>query len=131
MVIVKTGQGYGGTDRYCDLRVDDHPQPIAELRRLFGLWRVRLLTMESYRLMGEKNFARAIVLGEEAVALDPSGESHYNLACALAQAGRTDEALHRLKEAVARNPKLLKHAAEDSDLEALRATAGYKKLIGQ
>jgi hypothetical protein len=70
------------------------------------------------------------VSGEEAVALDPSGESHYNLACALARAGRSDEA-RRLEEAVRRNPKLLKHAAQDSDLEALRGTAGYKKLVGQ
>jgi uncharacterized Ntn-hydrolase superfamily protein len=130
MLIVKTGQGYGGTDRYCDLRVDDHAQPIAELRRLFGIWRVRALSMEGYRLLAEKDFGRAIAIGEEAVALDPSGMSHYNLACYLARAGRIEEALRRLEEAVGRDPKLLKHAAEDSDLQALRDTPGYKRLIG-
>jgi uncharacterized Ntn-hydrolase superfamily protein len=30
-----------GVDRICDLRVDDHPEPIAELRRLLSLWRQR------------------------------------------------------------------------------------------
>jgi uncharacterized Ntn-hydrolase superfamily protein len=30
-----------GVDRICDLRVDDHPEPIAELRRLLALWRRR------------------------------------------------------------------------------------------
>jgi uncharacterized Ntn-hydrolase superfamily protein len=30
-----------GIDRTCDLRVDDHPEPIAELRRLLGIWRQR------------------------------------------------------------------------------------------
>jgi uncharacterized Ntn-hydrolase superfamily protein len=30
-----------GVDRICDLRVDDHPEPIAELRRLLTLWRRR------------------------------------------------------------------------------------------
>jgi uncharacterized Ntn-hydrolase superfamily protein len=30
-----------GIDRVCDLRVDDHPEPIAELRRLLTLWRQR------------------------------------------------------------------------------------------
>ena len=30
-----------GIDRICDLRVDDHPEPINELRRLLGLWRHR------------------------------------------------------------------------------------------
>ena len=27
-----------GIDRICDLRVEDHPEPIAELRRLVGIW---------------------------------------------------------------------------------------------
>jgi uncharacterized Ntn-hydrolase superfamily protein len=30
-----------GIDRICDLRVDDHPEPIVELRRLVTLWRQR------------------------------------------------------------------------------------------
>jgi uncharacterized Ntn-hydrolase superfamily protein len=30
-----------GVDRICDLRVDDHPAPIVELRRLLTLWRER------------------------------------------------------------------------------------------
>ena len=30
-----------GIDRTCDLRVDDHPEPIIELRRLLNLWRER------------------------------------------------------------------------------------------
>jgi uncharacterized Ntn-hydrolase superfamily protein len=30
-----------GVDRICDLRVDDHPEPIVELRRLVTLWRQR------------------------------------------------------------------------------------------
>lgn len=30
-----------GVDRICDLRVDDHPEPIVELRRLLTLWSER------------------------------------------------------------------------------------------
>ncbi len=38
LLVVKEAGGYGGfNDRYIDLRVDDHPEPIAELRRLLGL----------------------------------------------------------------------------------------------
>jgi uncharacterized Ntn-hydrolase superfamily protein len=29
-----------GIDRVCELRVEDHPQPIAELRRLLGIHQV-------------------------------------------------------------------------------------------
>lgn len=38
LLIVRAGWGYGGqSDRYRDLRVDDHATPIAELRRIYEL----------------------------------------------------------------------------------------------
>lgn len=38
LLVVKEAGGYGGfNDRYIDLRVDDHPEPISELIRIFGL----------------------------------------------------------------------------------------------
>ena len=38
MLVVRDQGGYGGyNDRYLDLRVDDHPSPIQELRRLMDL----------------------------------------------------------------------------------------------
>jgi len=38
VLVVREGGGYGGNnDRYLDLRVDDHPTPIRELRRLLTL----------------------------------------------------------------------------------------------
>jgi len=38
LLIVRDGWGYSGyNDRYRDLRVDDHPEPIKELRRVYGL----------------------------------------------------------------------------------------------
>jgi uncharacterized Ntn-hydrolase superfamily protein len=39
LLIVREGGGYGGrNDRAIDLRVDDHPSPIVELRRIYGLY---------------------------------------------------------------------------------------------
>jgi len=41
LLVVKPGGGYGGSnDRYLDLRVDDHLQPVDELERLTRLWRL-------------------------------------------------------------------------------------------
>lgn len=43
LLVVRTGGGYGGrNDRFIDLRVDDHVEPIAELRRLLDLHRLYL-----------------------------------------------------------------------------------------
>lgn len=38
--VVRRGGGYGGADVLVDLRVDDHPEPVVELERLFGLHRL-------------------------------------------------------------------------------------------
>ena len=41
LLVVRAGGGYGGfNDRYLDLRVDDHPTPIDELKRLLDLHRL-------------------------------------------------------------------------------------------
>ena len=41
LLVVRDGAGYGGADdRWLDLRVDDHPDPIPELRRVLGVWRL-------------------------------------------------------------------------------------------
>ncbi|HLY09957.1 MAG TPA: DUF1028 domain-containing protein, partial [Planctomycetota bacterium] len=40
LLLVRDGWGYGGfNDRYRDLRVDDHPEPIKELKRVYDLHR--------------------------------------------------------------------------------------------
>ena len=39
LLVVRDGGGYEGrNDRYIDLRVDDHADPINELARIFGVW---------------------------------------------------------------------------------------------
>lgn len=39
LLVVRENGGYGGfNDRYCDLRVDNHPDPITELHRLLDLF---------------------------------------------------------------------------------------------
>ena len=64
LIVVREGGGYGGfNDRFIDLRVEDHPNPIAELRRLYGLWNDTFLPearMESIaRFNRNKQFSAA------------------------------------------------------------------------
>ena len=46
LVVRKEGGYESGTDRYVDVRVDDHPNPIVELERIFALYDMTLLTRE-------------------------------------------------------------------------------------
>jgi len=47
LLVVRRRGGYGGfNDRWVDIRVDDHPQPIEELIRIFNVYDVTLLNRE-------------------------------------------------------------------------------------
>ena len=129
ILIVKEKSGYGGfDDRYCDLRVDDHVAPIAELRRIFDMWKIQALVLEGYRKVEAGEFDAAIRIGEEAIGVDDGGESHYHLACYLSRAGKGPEALRRLAEAVKRDRALGPRAATDPDFEPLRGEAEFQRL---
>ena len=69
MYVVKPEGGYdGGNDRWIDVRVDDHEQPIQELERVFKLYDVTLLAREEpddvRELHGETAEAVADTLAE-------------------------------------------------------------------
>lgn len=47
ILVVREGGGYeDGSDRYVDVRVDDHPSPIEELERIFKIYDMTLLSRE-------------------------------------------------------------------------------------
>lgn len=123
-VIVERAGGipetHEGIDRICDLRVEDHAEPIVELRRLLGLW-------------GEADAQRsahaAYLRGDPAAAADtlvPFAENAhdawviYNLACYESLAGRHDAAVGHVRAAMAREPRVRELAATDADLDPIR-----------
>ena len=64
LLVVKEGAGYGGfNDRYVDLRVDDHPEPIHELIRLHKLYQLYFYKTDPERLMAIEG-ERARQIGE-------------------------------------------------------------------
>ena len=50
IIVTRKCGGYGGcvegVDKYVDLRVDDHPDPVSELERLFRIWELTILERE-------------------------------------------------------------------------------------
>ncbi|MHA1685666.1 MAG: DUF1028 domain-containing protein [Candidatus Heimdallarchaeaceae archaeon] len=78
ILIVKEKGAYdGGTDRYIDVRVDDHPEPIKELRRVFELYNLSLLKRDDpddkVKLEGE--VAKAV---QEVLKLDGFYDGEIN-----------------------------------------------------
>jgi tetratricopeptide (TPR) repeat protein len=132
LLIVRAGGGYGGfNDRYCDLRVDDAVDPFREIRRLYNLWKPNALILEGYTACEAGDFERAFKIGSEAVRIDSSsGESQYHLACYYSKAGRSEDALKWLAEAVRLDPRLGPRASTDSDFTPLRDDARFMTLTG-
>jgi uncharacterized Ntn-hydrolase superfamily protein len=110
-----------GIDRVVDLRVDDHPEPIRELRRLHDVHRRwdALRRATAHHRPGGYELGAAIlqealdVLGEDATVL-------YDLACFEALAGRVERAAAHLQRALGLDPGLAASAERDPDLAAVR-----------
>ncbi len=131
LLVVKKGGGYAGfNDRYIDLRVDDHPEPIKELGRLLKIQHAMSKLSEASALYREKKHAEAVEAAREAVAYKPDyGDAHYDLACYLSLAGDVENSLKSLRTALKLSPGLLSLAERDTDLNNVRSDPGYKQTI--
>ncbi|WP_456447905.1 DUF1028 domain-containing protein [Oceanithermus sp.] len=55
LLVMGEGKGYGGfNDRWIDLRVDDHPDPVPELERLLGIHRLLFNPARNARPLSEE-----------------------------------------------------------------------------
>ncbi|CAA9506043.1 MAG: FIG01043888: hypothetical protein [uncultured Solirubrobacteraceae bacterium] len=71
LVVPAAGEAW---ESLVDLRVDDHTQPLDELRRLMGLDRAYTLALAADELLGAGDFAAAVPLYERASALAPESD---------------------------------------------------------
>ena len=110
-----------GIDRICDLRVEDHPAPIAELRRLIGIWgdwdvqRRANVHFERGDPAAAADILRAATAGKDEPML------LYNLACYESLAGRSEDAVVHLRRAVALDDSYRALARDDPDFDPVRA----------
>jgi hypothetical protein len=54
----------------------------------------------------------------------------YNLACHHAIRGHRDQALEKLREALAHRPDMTDYAGQDPDFRSLREDPAYQALVG-
>jgi tetratricopeptide (TPR) repeat protein len=135
--VVREGGGYGGfTDRFIDIRVDDHREPLGELGRLLEIAEVNGLWNLAWTAFTRKQYAEALPLMEKTTAAARRAGSGvlpevlYDLAVVRAHGGKTDAALESLREAINANPRLAAAAREDADLSPLRDLSGFAQTVG-
>jgi uncharacterized Ntn-hydrolase superfamily protein len=119
-----------GIDRICELRVEDHRQPIAELRRLLGIHLVWDAVRRAGVFHAPGRYAEGVaVLREAAARLGEDAVLLYDLACFESLTGETEQALGHLARALELEPGLRAGAAADSDFDALRQDPRFTALV--
>jgi uncharacterized Ntn-hydrolase superfamily protein len=94
-------------ERDADLRVEDHPDPVAELRRLVGLRRAYALADTGDALSGAGRLDEAARAYAEAAAAAPSNpELRFFAGLGAAQAGDLDAGVAQVRVAIEANPRL-------------------------
>lgn len=80
LLIVKPHGGYGGfNDRYLDLRVDDHPDPVLELTRIASLWRLYYEKPSEGDLVSiDGHLASELRSGLRQLGFDPAMQGPWN-----------------------------------------------------
>jgi uncharacterized Ntn-hydrolase superfamily protein len=100
-----TGQPWAGADRLYDLRVEDHPEPLKELRRLVRLQQAANLSNKGDELLGSQRVDEAVQQYEAAARLAPEwSELRFWYAVTLASKGREQQAAPIFRELFAKEP---------------------------
>jgi len=108
LIVVKakgTGKPWAGADRLFDLRVEDHPQPVAELKRLVRLQKAYTHANRGDELMTEKKVEAALVEYAASARIAPEiVELPFWQAVTLASIGKEAEAAPIFRAVFAKEP---------------------------
>lgn len=108
MLVVRRNRGRAGYgDRYIDLRVEDHTDPIVELKRLLVMHHVYGLIDEGEDKMTTGDLEGALKAVKSALSLNPGNDdAHIDYAIICLKLDRKQEALKEFKEALRLNPRM-------------------------
>lgn len=105
LIVEPVSTGRPWADTVMDLRVEDHPQPLQELRRLIRLHRAYGHMNRGDEWLGKGDVEQALREYATADSLAPENEEvRFWHAVTLADAGRLEEALPLFRDVFARNP---------------------------
>ncbi len=106
LVVKATGSGKPWNDVVVNLRVEDHPQPLVELRRLLRLRRAYNLEDQGDAFTSEQQPEKAAQAYAEAMRLAPDVvELQFWAASTMYQNGRKEEARALFRKVFAREPR--------------------------
>ena len=131
IMVVSARAGGGYSDRAVDIRVDDHVEPLGELRRVRNLLRAGQMLRDANQKRQEGYLDTALSLA--LVARDKSPEND-NAWVALAEIylglERMADVFSALERAVELNPSRKRTLLSDDDFESLRHDQDFLRIVG-
>jgi uncharacterized Ntn-hydrolase superfamily protein/2-keto-3-deoxy-L-rhamnonate aldolase RhmA len=120
------------TDRVLDLRVDDHPEPLGELRRIFKLSNSGAVIAQGNQKLRDGDMPGAIALFEQARDMAPTSDNAWiALANAHLRNGQKPEALAALGKAIEVQPINRLRLPRNQDFASLHQDRDFLKLTAK
>ena len=131
LIVKPIGDSGRTTDRWVDVRVDDHSTPFLEIRRLMNMSVSRNQAGVAGDLAEQGRLDEAILAQRKAVALAPESDRYlFGLAELYARAGNSPGALATLTLAIDRNAAWKEGAMESDAFAPMRGNAEFQRLVG-
>ena len=136
LIVPAASSGRPYADRVMDLRVEDHPAPVAELRRLVDVHRAyERMNAGDEQLAGDDVEGALLAYGEAARLMPDNPEVKFWAAVTMIERGREEEALAYFRQVFAAEPKWMEvvrrlprsgFLRDDAELIARILAAGKK-----
>ncbi len=131
LIVKPIGDSGRTTDRWVDVRVDDHTSPFVEIRRLMNMQVSRNQSSLADDYAEEGRWEEAVRAQRKAVSLAPERDQYlFELAELFARSGDVSKAVATLSLAVDRNDQWRGRAESSEAFEALRGNAEFRRLVG-
>lgn len=116
-------------DTFLDIRVDDHKQPLVELRRILGVTRAMEAVAKVGPLIEKNELAAAMTLAQSALQMSPEDDlALVAVADISLRQGNAPEALKALARAIASNPAQKGQLKRNKSFAALQADPEFLRL---
>ena len=132
ILVVAPRAGSGGfSDRVVDIRVDDHPRPLEELRRVLNLFRSGQMVRNANASLEGGNLEDALATATAARDRSPENDNAWvALAAAQARMEQPGDALASLRRAVELNPGRMRTLPRDQNFVSLHENPEFMRLVG-
>ncbi len=129
VVAPRVNEGY--SDRVVDIRVDDHDEPLKEMRRVLNMYRSGMMLREAGQKRRDGDATGALEIARAAAEKSPEND---NVWVALAEIyldlNREDEMYEALERAIELNAWRRSTLPAAEDFESIRDDPRFRRLVG-